>query len=200
MSDGEMEYRIVPAELRVDQGAEDFRPVIRGYAVVFGSLSENLGGFRERIRPEAVRRTLEEKVDVRALVDHDAAKIMGRRSVGTLRLKADGKGLRVEIDPPNTTYARDIIENIRRGDVSGMSFAMPHSKTVDKWDRLDDGMPVRDVLDTLIREVSLVTFPAYTATVAEVTRRSLQAFQVQAARKPVALLLQEQQAKMAQWR
>jgi phage head maturation protease len=53
------------------------RPTIRGHAVVFNRQSLDLGGFREVIRPEAVDRTLGEKLDVRALVDHDSAKLLG---------------------------------------------------------------------------------------------------------------------------
>src|SRR5690349_13705723 len=70
---------------------------LRGYAIVFGSMSVDLGGFRELIAPEAVDRTLGAAADVRALVDHDSGKVIGRTRAGTLQLKKDSKGLAVMI-------------------------------------------------------------------------------------------------------
>jgi HK97 family phage prohead protease len=148
---------------------------IRGYAIVFESLSEDLGGFRERILPSAVDRTLREALDVRALVDHDSAKVIGRTRAGTLTLRKDRNGLKVEIDPPNTTAARDIVESVQRGDVSGMSFAFRTLE--DDW-HMEDGMPIRDVIDMKIREISIVSFPAYGATSVDVAKRSLDDFLV----------------------
>ncbi len=151
--------------------------VIRGYAIVFNKLSETLIFFREQIDPAAVDRTLKEKIDVRALVDHDPARIVGRLTAGTLRVEKDGHGLQVEIDPPETTSGQDIVESIRRRDVTGMSFAFRTLK--DLWDETTDP-PTRTVLDMLVREVSIVTFPAYPQT--EVALRGLQAIQEQKAR------------------
>ena len=72
-------------------------PVIRGMAIVYNRLSEVLGFFREQIAPEAMRRTLAEGVDLRALVDHDSSKLLGRLKAGSLRVETDAHGLRVEI-------------------------------------------------------------------------------------------------------
>ena len=165
-------------ELRVE--ARGVAPIIRGYAIVYNRLSEVLGMFREQIAPEAMTRTLTEAVDLRALVDHDPKAVLGRLKAGTLRVETDAHGLRVEIDPPNTTAGHDIVESIRRGDVSGMSFAF---RTIqDTWD--DTVTPaIRTVLDMVVREVSVVTFPAYPAT--EVAMRSLAAARAdQATRYP----------------
>jgi HK97 family phage prohead protease len=150
-------------------------PMLTGTAIVFHSLSEDLGGFRERILPSAIERTLNEKIDLRALVDHDSAKVLGRLTARppTLRLTADAKGLHVEIDPPETSYAQDLLASVGRGDVDGMSFAF---RTVKDDVHLEDGQVVRDVLDMRIHEVSVVTFPAYRATGVEVARRSVDAF------------------------
>jgi HK97 family phage prohead protease len=171
----ELERRHLTSNLRVegDRGQKK----IRGYAIVFDTKSVDLGGFTEIIRKDAVRRTLSEALDVRALVDHDSAKVLGRTRAGTLILRADSKGLAVEIDPPNTTASADILESIRRGDVTGMSFAFRTLE--DDW-HIEDGNPVREVIDMTISEVSVVTFPAYTATDVQLATRSLQAFQLQA--------------------
>jgi HK97 family phage prohead protease len=157
--------------------ASDNGKKIRGYAVVFNSLSVDVGGFREYIAPEAVDRTLREGLDVRALVDHDSAKVIGRTRAGTLRLRKDSKGLHIEVDPDEEiSYARDIMRAVARGDVSGMSFLF---KTIeDEWN-YNDKMPIRTVTDMVIPEVSIVTFPAYTATDVQVAQRSLRAFQAQ---------------------
>jgi HK97 family phage prohead protease len=162
----EFDTRDCWGELRVEQrGLSKF---LRGYAIVFQRLSEDLGGFREQIAPTAVDRTLTEKVDLRALVDHDPGKVIGRISAGTLRVEKDGHGLKVEIDPPMTGPGQDLVESVRRGDINGMSFSF---RTVeDAWDFKTDP-PTRTVLDMLVREVSAVSFPAYPQT--EVAMRSL---------------------------
>lgn len=163
----EWERRMLPATLRADED----RRRIRGYAIVFDSLSHDLGGFREIIKPEAVERTIREALDVRALVDHDTGKVIGRTKAGTLMLRKDGHGLRIEIDPPDTTVGRDILESIRRGDITGMSFGF---RTLDDEWHMEDGEPIREVTDMIIREVSIVAMPAYEATDVAVAKRSLQ--------------------------
>lgn len=148
---------------------------LRGHAVVTNAISQNLGGFREIIAPEALDRTFKEAIDLRALVDHDSAKILGRLRAGTLEVAKDGTGLRVMIEPDlEITYAGDIVRAVRRGDVSGMSFAFRTLE--DDWADGDDGTPIRTVLDMRISEVSVVTFPAYTQTDVQTAQRSLQEF------------------------
>lgn len=150
---------------------DDVRPRIVGYAAVFETLSEDLGGFRERVMPGAFTRSLRESADVRALIDHDPSKILGRTASGTLTLRATTKGLLAYIDPPNTQLARDVVESIQRGDIDGMSFGFQTKS--DEWHNLD-GQPIRDLIDVDLFDVSVVTFPAYPAT--EVGLRSLDAF------------------------
>ena len=152
---------------------------IVGYAVVFNQPSQDLGGFVEVFEPSAVDRTLRENLDVRALVNHDSAKVLGRTTAGTLRLAKDAHGLRVEIHAPDTTAGRDIVTSVQRGDVTGMSFefavVMPGGERFERRGRQD----VRIVSDATIVEASIVTFPAFAATDATVAQRSLQAFRAQ---------------------
>ena len=179
----DLETRIAPVIGSLRVAAGDSRR-IRGMAIVFNSISEILGGmFREKIAPEAVDRTLREGMDVRALVDHDPSKILGRTKAGTLRLDKTAQGLQVTIDPPDTTAARDILESVRRGDVTGMSFGF---RTVeDKWDQKTDP-PTRTLLDMEIFDVSIVSFPAYPDT--SVGLRSLQSLRSHSVDSQVAKL------------
>lgn len=145
-------------ELRAEMDGD--KPKIRGYAAVFGSWSENLGGFREIIRPGAFAKTIRE-ADVRALYNHDANLVLGRTKSGTLRLIEDEVGLRIEVDPPDTQYARDLMTSIGRGDVDQMSFGFRVIK--DEW-RTDLKPAERELIEVALYDVSPVTFPAYPAT------------------------------------
>ena len=183
------------AECRAE--ASDNGRKIRGYAIRFGTLSENLGGFKEYIAPEAVDRTLSEGLDVRALVDHDTGKVIGRTRAGTLMLRKDSKGLKIEIEPDDEiSYAKDIMRAVARGDVSGMSFGFRTMPDGDEWD-FDGDIPIRTVKDMRVSEVSIVTFPAYSATSVEVAQRSLVAFQAERAAKRVSFLQKWHRTKMA---
>jgi uncharacterized protein len=140
--------------------------VLRGYAVVFDRLSEvlhlrdsrdNLEEYREQIAPSAIDRTLSERTDLIALLNHDPSKPLGRLTAGTLRVAKNTHGLLVEIDPPENDV-HGIVESIRRRDVRSMSFGF---QTVhDVWN-YNTTPPTRTVTDMLVREVSIVTFPAY---------------------------------------
>lgn len=159
------------SELRVHQS--DKGKTVSGYAVVWDARSEDLPFGREIIKRGAFRKSLK-NADVRALRDHQPPKILGRNKAGTLRLKEDGHGLKVEIDPPDTTYANDMLESIDRGDLDGMSFRFNTIK--DQWNTVD-GQPLRYVLEAELIDVSVVTFPAYPQT--EVAMRSLEAWQAE---------------------
>lgn len=184
-----IERRSVVGSVRVDVSTERR---IKGYAIVFDALSLDLGGFRERILPEAVNRTLREGLDVRALVDHDSSKIIGRVTAGTLSLAKDKTGLRVMIDPPQTTVAADLLESIQRGDITGMSFAFRTLE--DDW-HIEEGEPIREVKDMLIREVSIVSFPAYEDT--SVALRSLDQSHLRRSKRDVSWLRKRLQTTLA---
>lgn len=164
----EIERRVINfSNIDVRELAEgEDEPVILGYAAVFNSLSEDLGGFRERIQPGAFSRSLVENNDIRALWGHDDMYVLGRRSAGTLELNQDDTGLGVAIKPPGTQWAKDLLTSMKRGDVNQMSFGF--YVRGDKWDDKDDeGRPVRTLTDVDLFEVSVVAFPAYPQTSAE---------------------------------
>jgi HK97 family phage prohead protease len=162
-------------ERRSVQGVElravgDGLPVIEGYAAVFNSLSQNLGGFRERIEPGAFAVSLHAGADVRALVDHDSAKILGRNKSGTLTVVEDEHGLKVSIQPPDTSVGRDTVESIRRGDLDAMSFGFVAR---DDEVRKENGETIRVLRAVDLFDVSVVAYPAYLDT--SVALRSIEA-------------------------
>ena len=147
-------------ELRVSDPKADEPPVIEGYAAVFNQRSEDLGGFFELVRPGAFAKTIGE-ADVRALIQHDPSRVIGRSKNETLTLKEDIHGLRVKILPPDTSYARDLITSIKRGDIDQMSFGFETVR--DEWLITKDEI-LRSLLEVRLFDVSPVTFPAYPQT------------------------------------
>lgn len=160
----------VPDQLRLLPATETEVARIVGHAAVFNQLSEDLGGFREIIAPGAFAGSIAER-DVRALLNHNSDMVLGRSSAGTLRLAEDEKGLAIEIDPPPTTYANDLLISMGRRDVKEMSFGFVAIR--DEWLQVD-GEWVRTLLEVDLYEVSPVTFPAYTQT--DVSARSMDAW------------------------
>lgn len=142
-----------PPELRAD----DTGKVAKGYAALFNAKTDIGGYFIESIAPGAFTETLRTS-DVRALIDHDTGRVIGRSSAKTLRLEEDGTGLSVEIDLPDTSDGRDLAVQLDRGDISGMSFGF--RVTHDEWDE-SGKVPVRTIHKVDLYEVSAVAFPAY---------------------------------------
>ena len=142
---------------------------IRGYAAVYGSDSEWMGGFYEQIEAGAFDDVLDN--DVRAYFNHDENLILGRVSSGTLRISTDKKGLFYEVDLPNTTYANDLIELMQRGDINQSSFAFLIDR--DRWEERD-GKTYR-IIEKVSRllDVSPVAQPAYPEATSELIERDL---------------------------
>src|SRR4051812_3492156 len=116
----QIERRYIPAtEVRV--AGDGNAPVIEGYAALFNSPSQDLGGFVETIAPGAFRDAIP-KSDIRALFNHDANFVLGRMKAGTLDVEEDRKGLKIRNTPPDTQWARDLVTSMKRGDVDQMSF------------------------------------------------------------------------------
>lgn len=163
----DIERRILCREVRVDQRGD--KPVIRGYAALFNTLSEDLGGFREQLAAGAFSDALGNS-DVRALINHDPNLVLGRDRSGTLTMQQDASGLLVEITPPDTQYARDLVEVMRRGDVTQMSFAFTVGKEDQVWTREEGTGPWLRTIKRVSRlfDVSVVTYPAYPQTSAAV--------------------------------
>lgn len=169
MNHTNLERRTLNVEFRADGKAGK----LRGTAAVFNSLSEDLGGFREQIAPGAFASALASS-DVRALYNHDANMVLGRTSAGTLRLMETDKGLEFEVDLPDTSYARDLMACMQRGDINQCSFGFSIGEDGDTWQRDAAGMWTRTICNvSRLYDVSPVTYPAYPET--ECALRSLRA-------------------------
>lgn len=140
---------------------------VEGYAAKFNSESlllfeQRRGEFYEVIKPGAFTDTLATG-DIRALVNHDENKVIGRTKSKTLQLREDANGLWFSCELPNTSYATDLKESLARGDIDGCSFGF--RVEAEDVEYRDDGTPLRSILAVELREVSLgVTFPAYPET------------------------------------
>lgn len=166
-----MERRFIQTELRVKEPEnEGDMPKIAGYAAVFNKWSETLGWFREKIAPGAFTKALKSS-DVRALWNHDPNYVLGRTSSGTLKLEERKKGLYMEVTPPDTQWAKDLLVSIGRKDVTQQSFAF--TVGTEEWNEKKDGTTDRTILEVeQVFDVSPVTYPAYPDT--SVALRSLE--------------------------
>lgn len=130
----------VATDLRAEGGE---KVTIYGYAAVFGETTD-IGWFQERIEPGAFSEALKTS-DIHALYNHSYDSLpLGRLSAGTLRAEEDERGLKVEIDMPDTQFARDLRASMQRGDVDQMSFAFSMAGGVDEWDDTGE-RPVRTI-------------------------------------------------------
>lgn len=147
-----VEKRSYNGEARAVEGR-----TVEGYASVFNSMSEDLGGFREIILPGAFKNALND--DVRALYNHDSNYLLARTTSGTLELKEDDKGLYYRFEMPNTSYGNDLLELYRRGDLTQSSFGFTVDK--DSW-RMEEGQHIRYIESvSSLFDVSAVVYPAY---------------------------------------
>lgn len=162
-----LETRVNTTEFEIRQDGDGM--TFEGYAAVFNSDSEPLP-FTERVAPGAFRRTLRERSDIKLLWNHDVGEILGSTRSGSLKLWEDGKGLRVQAQLPDTQRGRDTAELLRSGMVDSMSFGFTVPEGGAEWS--EDGR-VRTLKSVRLFEVSIVAFPAYSATAGTATVRGL---------------------------
>ena len=169
---GELERRLIAEQPGLEVKAdENGRTVIRGYAAVFESESQDLGGFVEIVERGAFDEVMQSNPDVFGKYNHE--RVIGRTSSGTMRLMVDERGLRYEIDPPRA--AADVVELIERGDVRGSSFAFRSSPKDETWQRDAAGRMVRRIKRfSFLGDAGPVDTPAYLATETYVSKRALE--------------------------
>lgn len=149
---------------------------VEGYAIVFNKESRNLGGFTEVIEPRAIEGILE-KSDILCLLNHNEDRGVLARSkygAGSLELEVDSIGLKYRFEAPNTALGDELLEGIKRGDISTSSFAFTIDK--DTWTKNTDGTYLRTINQFKeLFDVSPVYRPAYDSTSVKVDMRGLEA-------------------------
>ncbi|MEO7260262.1 MAG: HK97 family phage prohead protease [Jatrophihabitantaceae bacterium] len=138
-----------------------------GRAVVYGQMSDDLGGWQEIVQPGAGTRTLAAKPDCRFLINHDPNLLLARTLSGTATLAEVDEGVDVEADMADVTYARDLAVLLERGDISQMSFGFWIVR--DNWSGNLHQLLEYDIDGG---DVSVVTFPAYPQTSAELREQA----------------------------
>lgn len=169
-------------EIRVGNVTEvrsnnDNQMTIEGYALKFDTWSEDLGGFKETISRKALENT--DLSDVRCLVDHVPSQIIGRTTSGTLSLETDEIGLKYRCTLPNTTFARDLYENMRVGNINQCSFGFILDQKGDEM-RFDEKEGIyKRTLNAIsqLTDVSVVTYPAYKDTDVQPALRSIESIE-----------------------
>lgn len=159
-------------ETRVNSGQFEIRETqdgmtFEGYAAVFNAPSEPLP-FIEKIERGAFSRSLKTRNDIKLLWNHESGQVLASTRAKTLSLTEDERGLKVVASLPNTTLGRDTAELLRRGDVDSMSFGFSVIK--DTWNAEGNQRTLNAVR---LHEVSIVAFPAYTATAGTTSVRAL---------------------------
>lgn len=155
MSDAERRFTSVPVEIRA--GSDDKR-TIGGYAAKFERMSQNLGGFVEKIDRGFFNKSRGDGwPGVQARYNHDDNMLLGTTDAGTLRLGIDDIGLEYMVDLPSTRA--DVHELVQRGDVRQSSFAFVVFE--DDWTTTDQGFPLRTLISGRLMDVAPVNTPAY---------------------------------------
>jgi hypothetical protein len=157
----ELRVQVAPQKFEIRKNPDGSRS-ISGYAATFNDLSQDLGGFREKLQAGAFKQSLKDQPDVLCLYAHDPSLILGRVASGTLQIAEDDKGLRFTCKLPDTSTARDLIALMERGDIASMSFGF--SAVSDDWAQMPDGRVVRTLLQVVLYEISVVPQPAYLST------------------------------------
>lgn len=166
--------RFTPGSPELEIRAAGGGTVIRGYAAVFydgtpGTEYRLWDDLVERVMPTAFERALNGTDDVVAVFNHKAELLLGRQSAGTLQLHVDKRGLGYLIRPPDTTVARDVIENLRLRNITGSSFSFNPLPNGGERFLHDDTrhVGIRELHAVETFDVGPVTFEAYGATTAE---------------------------------
>ncbi|WP_433322468.1 HK97 family phage prohead protease [Weissella tructae] len=166
MTNKEIRCQMNDIEVRED---DESGRIITGYPIVFNKPSENLGGFIEYVESSALDDVVMDNVYL--IYGHDFNNVLARKDAGTLELEIDDKGLLFKATLPNTTLAGDVLENIRVGNIQGMSFGFTVAE--DEWKSGGaDNEDVRIVkkIDELF-EITLTPIPAYKDTTVAIAKR-----------------------------
>ncbi len=151
--------------------AQHFRTVesdgqkkIECYFAVFNDVYEWAHNCTETIDRHAFDETIND--DIRALINHDTALVLGRTKSGTLTLSVDDKGLKgTIIINEQDQDALNLYARVERGDINQCSIGFD---ILSEEYSEENGRSNWHVTKIKLYEVSIVTFPAYEKTEANV--------------------------------
>lgn len=188
------EKRYMPIEALEVRKSDNGATIATGYAVRFEQLSDELGGFREKVRKGSFAKSLSERA-VKAFWNHNSDYVLGSTENDTLKLWEDETGLRFELELPDTTAGMDAEKLIKRGDVKGVSFGFRTIK--DEWEEKDDRSVVRTLIEVKLFEISPTAIPAYPQS--DISLRTAQeAYEKYKAEAEAARATQENELKRAE--
>lgn len=179
IDNAERRFFVAPVTIEKREDSEDGPSVIEGYAAKFNSRTQIGSWFEEEILPGAFDDVLND--DVRCLFNHNPDYVLARsvNGQGTLTLSVDSTGLKYRYETPNVSYANDLAENIRLGNVSQSSFAFRAKEVV--WRELSDELDLRQIVKVeRLYDVAPVTYPAYQDT--SVAQRSMDSYKQERAK------------------
>jgi HK97 family phage prohead protease len=140
--------------------AADKPTTLTGYALLWGVVSTDRGGYKVRLLPGSARVTS----NALALFSHDTKLIIGASENGTLRYSSDDVGLKVEIDLPDTTTGNDVATLVGDRYVKGMSFGMLLDPSPVIEAKVENGQNVLEISDFVLDEVTVLARPAFSQT------------------------------------
>ena len=180
--------RFIPIEecnlqVREDANGQPSRTVV-GHPIVYGVRSVNLTPWSdtrvvfEILEPGCITQDVFDRSDVIYNNNHSTRieDMIGRcyKGKGTLSIKPGERNVEISCDYPNTTVGNDTLEQIRLGNVFGMSFAFR-----DDWEDTENGVSYERTNETIdgkevwlrhvkriveLYDVANVTHPAYEQT------------------------------------
>lgn len=158
--------QLVRAMTQIRSSEQDGKRYLEGYVTEFDvetTLAEGQPyAWREVIRRGAFASSLAADGSIKLLHSHDTGRVIASRKMrggkasGTLELMEDERGLKFRAEIPDTTEGRDLIVQVERGDLDGMSFGFETVR--ETW---DDNQRKSEILEVRLFEVSVVAFPAY---------------------------------------
>ena len=193
------ETRAFNFEVRAEQN-EEHGTFITGTPIVFEQKTD-MGWYEETISREALADT--DLKDVRFLIGHNTGMIPLARSRNnnensTMQMSVtdEGMNIRVDLDIEGNPRAAELYSAVKRGDISGMSFAFIVDK--DAWDDIDTEYPKRTIMSIRkVFEVSAVAFPAYEGTDIQAASEGETLESVKASLESARQQLAEERAKQA---
>ena len=147
----------IDLEARTEENSSE--KIISGYINKFNTISQYMG-FYEEVSKDAFDKTLADGHNIYAMYNHNSDMILGSTRSGSLKLNIDNVGLHFELRiNPNISYASDIAELVKSGDVEGCSFGF--YVLDDEWTYTEDKIDLRIIKEVELIEVTITPFPAY---------------------------------------